>query len=140
MAQDRLIKAELQAKYVKELWFFLTAVIALLACFRAARYLVGLIIKPSLVQLSKDKNDPESIRSGNGRISIRRVPAAVAAAFRIVAFRWTIPIGPRSVASVSELVFIVGYILAIFIWLLVDSMFDLLVHLHPYSTYTFDSA
>lgn len=123
---DRKLKAELQEKYVKELWFFLAAVIALLACIRAGRYICSIIFKPKPLDLglSNKNSNIEAIDGGQtGKLSLRRLPAACSSAFRIVAFRYTIPIGPSSVASISELVFICGYMVAIFVWLLVNSRF-----------------
>lgn len=129
---DYLLKALLQAKYVKELWIFFGGVLALLACGRAVRVLVELLTKPELsggsMQAKPDPENNGASHVGTGRISVRRLPAAISSVFKVVAFRWTIPIGPRAVASFSELVFILGYMTAILIWLLVDSMWlDLLI-------------
>ncbi|KII94680.1 hypothetical protein PLICRDRAFT_169410 [Plicaturopsis crispa FD-325 SS-3] len=125
-AAQRLEKADQQRKYVRELWLFLTAVIALLACVRFARLLLSRWVKPTAHrQTSTTEKGGADVESGqarrDGRVSLRRLPAATASAFRIVAFRWTVPIGLSSVASVSELTFIIGYIVAIFVWLFVDT-------------------
>lgn len=45
-AADRALKAQQQRKYVKELWFFLAAVIALLAVIRVLRFLFSMSFKP----------------------------------------------------------------------------------------------
>jgi len=68
------------------------------------------------------KTSLENIEPGrNGRASWRRLPDAIASAFRILAFRIHIPIGPGSVATVSELTFIFGYITVIFVLLLIKT-------------------
>ena len=124
-AADRALKAQQQRKYVKELWFFLAAVIAILAVIRVLRFLFSLSFKPLRTERESQQEKRVSAETPwpghHGRVFWRRFPGACATAFRTVAFRWTIPIGPSSVASVSELTFIIGYIVAIFIWLLVDS-------------------
>lgn len=120
---ERVLKAKLQEQSVKELWMFIGAVILLLSCVRAGRYLFSCANRPNNTSRQvTPKADPERLRSGSqATISLRRIPAAILSAFRIVAFRLAIPIGPSSVMLVSELTFICGYIIAIFTWLLVNS-------------------
>ncbi|TFY82597.1 hypothetical protein EWM64_g1407 [Hericium alpestre] len=126
---DRLLKAQQQRKYVKEFWLFLTAVIGILAFFRLIFFLSSFIFRPqpatpgdSASATGKEKTTSETVEPGcSRRASWRRLPSAAASVFRIVAFRWTIPIGLKAVASVSELTFIIGYVVAIFIWLLIDT-------------------
>ncbi|EJD01186.1 uncharacterized protein FOMMEDRAFT_90010 [Fomitiporia mediterranea MF3/22] len=54
-------------------------------------------------------------------MSLRHVPSAFASLFRVLAFRTTVPIGPSSVMSVAELVFILGYITALLVWLWINT-------------------
>jgi ferric-chelate reductase len=126
---DRLLKAKQQKVAVQELWTFLASVIALLTCLRALYVLQELFFKPPKVanvgQTDKLALEAPGKTAQRGRTSLRRTPAALAAAFRIVAFRLSIPVGPGSLASVSELVFILGYIAAIFTLLLTDSTVSL---------------
>lgn len=128
-AADRTLKAQQQSLYVKELWLLLTAVIGLLTVINWSSHLLRYLRHnkrdhgdaPSTIE----KTSPEALGQGRtGRISLRRVPDAVSSMFNVVAFRTTIPIGPSSVMSVTELTFIVGYILAILIWLWVDSKYN----------------
>lgn len=120
---DRVLKAKLQEQSVKELWMFIGAVILLLSCIRAGRYLFSRVYRTTVIsRLVTAKSDPECLDSiPKVQMSFRRLPAACLSAFRIVAFRVSIPIGPSSVMLVSELTFICGYIIAIFTWLLVNS-------------------
>jgi ferric-chelate reductase len=124
-AADRLVRDQTQTKFTKQIWYLIASVVALLMFIRIARYLHSFVAipKPTLEKESeKSKSDLEGASSSViGRISLRRLPLAIATAFRIVAFRWTIVIGTFAVSSVSELAFILGYMVAIFIWLLVDS-------------------
>lgn len=121
---DRQFRDQTQTKFTKQIWYLIASVIALLAFIRVARYFYSFVTipKPALEKESETKKpDLERASPRMGRISFRRLPVAVATAFRIVAFRWTIVIGSFAVSSVSELAFILGYMAAIFIWLLVDS-------------------
>lgn len=129
-AADRTLKAYQQSLYVKELWLLLTAVIGLLTVInwssRLLRYLLQTKRDLGDAGSSIEKTSPEALGQGRtGRISLRRVPDAVASMFKVVAFRTTVPIGTLSVMSVTELTFIVGYIVAILIWLWVDSKCDI---------------
>lgn len=122
-AADLLLKAQEQRIYVRQFWIFLASVIAVLAFCHWTSVAWSLIRRPSTTTRhtpEKEKYEPEK-QTRMGRRSWRHLPAAAASAFRIVAFRWTIPIGFRAVSSVSELVFIISYIVALLVWLLVNS-------------------
>lgn len=125
-AADRALKAQQQAKYVKQLWIFMASVLALLTLIRFIRLGLSLLFKPkpsnqsSSTPIEKLVEEP-TVPGQTGKASWRKIPSATAAAFRIVAFRLNIPIGPRAYATVSELTFIFGYIIANFVWLFVDS-------------------
>lgn len=122
---DLLLKAQEQRIYVRQFWIFLASVIAVLAFFHWTSVLWSLICRPTTTAhhtSEKEKYEPEVEKQNRvGRRSWRHLPAATASAFRIIAFRWTIPIGFKAVSSVSELVFIISYIVALLIWLLVNS-------------------
>lgn len=123
------LKAEQQAEYVKQLWLFLTAVIGLLTIVNWTRRLLRTLRSP---KLGVDKTSAFAIEaipfpSGplptgrHSRISFRRIPQMLSSIFRAFAFRTTFPIGPSSVMSVAELTFIIGYIVALLVWLWVNS-------------------
>lgn len=122
-AADRLLKAQLQAKHVKELWLLLTAIISILTL---ANWSVRLLNFAFQWEASSATNNPKPVLESyipgrTGRTSIRRLPVALANAFKIIAFRWTVPIGHVAVASVTELVFIVIYTISMFVLLWVQS-------------------
>ncbi|KAI0321845.1 FAD-binding domain-containing protein [Amylostereum chailletii] len=130
-AADRALKAQQQRKYVRQLWLFLAAVVGFLAAIRLVtalssarrpRSLPPSPSSPSAPQDDKEKSSSHSLRPPLNRgVSWRHLPRASLTAFRIVAFRLTVSIGFGPIGSVSELTFIIGYIVAIFIWLLVDT-------------------
>ncbi|CAL1701427.1 unnamed protein product [Somion occarium] len=123
---DKALKNEQQSEYVKQLWTFLASVVALLTLIRFARLGLSLVLKPKLSSdfpsSTTKKADLERIQPGhNGKVSWRRLPTAFSSAFCIVAFRFNVQIGPRAYASIAELAFIFGYIIAVIVWLLIDT-------------------
>lgn len=121
---DLALKAEQQARYVKDLWILLSCVVAILTLIRVLRSILSFSWSTRHAEkpCSEKTTDVEAVQSGlNGRISLRRLPTALTSAFRIVAFRLNIPVGPGSVASVAELVFILGYIVVMLVLMLINS-------------------
>lgn len=55
-------------------------------------------------------------------MSFTRLPAAVADSFRILAFRWTIPIGSSQELNLVEVGLSLSYIAILFTWTFVNSM------------------
>ncbi|KAI0352818.1 hypothetical protein OH77DRAFT_738752 [Trametes cingulata] len=126
--EDKHIKAIQQKKAIKELWLLIAAIIALLFVVRVLRFAaVALFRRHRSEQPSKEQSEktaPEVIIPGrSGRASWRRIPAAVASGFRIVAFRVQVPLGV-GVASCAELFFICAYI-AVMLALTLTNTFDL---------------
>jgi ferric-chelate reductase len=126
------LKAEQQAKYVKELWITIASVVAFLALIRVLRLLISFIpLSGRPKPVASEKASFETAQPGQtGRISWRRLPTAFASTFRVVAFRLNIPVGPGSVASVAELTFILGYIAIMLVLLLINSKLDMSPYEH----------
>lgn len=121
---ERALRNALQVKHVKELWIFLGCVIGFLSIVNFTRRLFNIVYKSTstIDAPSSEKKDVEDGGSSKTlHYSIRRLPSAMATGFRILAFRLSIPIAPGSILSISELTFILIYIAAMLIWLLVDS-------------------
>jgi hypothetical protein len=126
---DIALKGIQQARVVKQLWIFLTAVIGLLTVINHSRRLFvrfGRRHRSVHSQTSDEKDITiEDARPGaTGKTSLRRLPAAAASAFRVVMFRKTIPLGPGGIISITETTFIVMYIVALLVWLFVDSAYS----------------
>ncbi|KAF8897417.1 hypothetical protein BD779DRAFT_1608032 [Infundibulicybe gibba] len=108
-AADRRVRDEKNANYVKGFWLLLATIIAVLMFIRILRY----ILRPR-----QYSSEPQQARQC---FALHRLLMAIVTGFNAVAFRWTITIGPKSTASVSELVFIIGYMVTAFIFLLIDT-------------------
>ncbi|KIJ94087.1 hypothetical protein K443DRAFT_111033 [Laccaria amethystina LaAM-08-1] len=127
-ADLRRARKQIQLAHVKQLWIFLASVIAFFTVLRVLRLILRIIVvsRPAnrVELVVSEKEDLESTSSTTMRrinSPILRLYAAVATGFRIVAFRWSLPIGPGSVASISELTFIFVYIASMFLWLFLDT-------------------
>ncbi|KAI0774396.1 ferric reductase NAD binding domain-containing protein [Fomes fomentarius] len=117
-AADRALKVTQQKKSIKELWLLITAVIGFLFVIRILRLIVTSLFSrytlstpDTAVSTEKaEKSYPEAVTPGRtGKASWRRLPATLASAFRVVAFRIQVPIGIGA-ASFAELFFICAYI------------------------------
>ncbi|KZS97904.1 hypothetical protein SISNIDRAFT_423350 [Sistotremastrum niveocremeum HHB9708] len=120
-AADKALKNHYQRLFVKDLWIIIASVVAALTLVRGVSYIltsarISARRKPSDLD---EKAEPPS--TNTGRFSPRNIPSAIASAFRIVAFRITVPIGPASCASISELTFICSYIAVLLVFAFVDT-------------------
>jgi hypothetical protein len=129
IADLRRARKQIQLAHAEQLWIFLASVIAFFTVLRVLPLILRFIVvsrSSNRVELMvSEKKDLESTPSTTMRrinSPILRLYAAVATGFRIVAFRWSLPIGPGSAASISELTFIFVYIAVMFLWLFLDSM------------------
>ncbi len=128
---DRLLKATQQRKYVKDLWILLGSILAFLTVIRVLRLLYSLMFSAKRINASADpatpstpseKVDPEALnKTGNGKASFRRLSAAFLSAFRVVAFRLNIPVGPGAKMNVAESLFVFGYIAIMLVLCFIDS-------------------
>ncbi|KDR83594.1 hypothetical protein GALMADRAFT_219415 [Galerina marginata CBS 339.88] len=122
-AADRLIRNKVQIAHVQQLWYFLASVIAFFTIVHALRYSwFKLAPLPEHRNLSaKEKGDEEKSSTRVATSASRRSLSALTTSFRIVFFRWSLPIGPGAISSIAELSFVFSYIAAMFVWLLVDT-------------------
>ncbi|CAA7259897.1 unnamed protein product [Cyclocybe aegerita] len=121
---DRVIRNRIQRERAKQLWYLLACVVALLTIIRFARYVWSRWDKfPTVGQNpTKEKGDEEKdARRPVSSSTFQRAVAAFTTSFRITFFRLNVPIGPGSIASVSELTFILVYIAVMFVLLFVDT-------------------
>ncbi|KZT21993.1 hypothetical protein NEOLEDRAFT_1164338 [Neolentinus lepideus HHB14362 ss-1] len=97
---DRTIRNALAGLYPKEIWYFISSFIFLLS-------VVHLLASPA--------------SSKRGTTSLRRIPAAVVNAWRIIAFRSTLQIGKSYSICLADMFVIFVYILVLFVWALVNT-------------------
>ncbi|KAF8875281.1 ferric reductase NAD binding domain-containing protein [Mucidula mucida] len=106
---DRAIRVQRAADYPKQVWYLLASFIV----FLSICHVISLLF-----------NRARRIQGRNGergRISLRRVPLAFVNVFRVMAFRWTIPIGNYYTLNVAEIFLTAAYIAIIFTWSLINS-------------------
>jgi hypothetical protein len=107
-------------EYPKQVWAFVGASICALSFCNIIYILRVRGRKNKLTRRSQDRrtaNDNEkSVTTDYRTSSWQRLLLATEAAFKIVAFRFTVPYGLTEVLSLSEVFFTVGYLTMILIW------------------------
>ncbi|KZW04273.1 hypothetical protein EXIGLDRAFT_828184 [Exidia glandulosa HHB12029] len=121
MAAARLQRIYLNHEVTKELWYgVVSAFIFVLTVVRIADLLITWYRKSKVadsLRAANEKVEAEAPAQGSqGRTSLRRIPQAIVAAFRIVAFRTTIPIGTQSVMALADVGVVVAYFVAVLTW------------------------
>ncbi|KAF8914049.1 ferric reductase NAD binding domain-containing protein [Gymnopilus junonius] len=122
-SSQRSLRNRLQIAHVRQLWIFLGSVLAFFTAVNFLRYLWSKLFPISKGHdfFTKEKIDEETSNTPLKQSTCRRSLSALTTGFRIVFFRWSVPIGPSVFASVTELSFTFIYIAAMLIWLLVDT-------------------
>lgn len=121
---QRLLRGEKQTRHAKQTWYLIGSIIAFLALIRLLRVVLKRIsLSRAKPTQSSEKGDVEkaALPSTSGNVSLRHLPYAIGAGFRIVAFRYTWSLGSWLAASITESIFICGYIVAMFLFLFIDS-------------------
>ncbi|KAI0775988.1 hypothetical protein BD413DRAFT_257872 [Trametes elegans] len=111
---DKALKEAQQKKAIEELWLLIAGIVAFLFVVRVLRLAAATLLRRRPTQPLAGSGEKATlaevvIPGRTGRASWRRIPGAVASAFRIIAFRVQIPLGV-GVASITELFFILAYI------------------------------
>lgn len=110
---DRPLHKFYNLEYPKELWYFISSFIFVVAVFQFGSLLHSKFAGRVTV------SDPESMTHTQGG-SFRRFPLALLNAYRIIAFRWPVGIGSYTV-NLAEAFLTVTYIVIIFTWTFVNS-------------------
>ncbi|KAF9451639.1 hypothetical protein P691DRAFT_337963 [Macrolepiota fuliginosa MF-IS2] len=122
-AADRLVRDQKQRVAVIHLWIFLGCVLGLFTLINLLTYLLPRVWKRSSVaplqrETSVDKEKPDSRPTYS---FWSRFLAALAATYRIFAFRLLLPVGFGTHMLFSEMTFICAYMAALLMWLLIDT-------------------
>lgn len=123
---DRVLRTQMDLEAVRNIWLLLGSAIVLLTVINVIRQVAFWLHIHGHRHPPTPSGDPEK----RGHLTpppspplsrITRALLSAATAFRIAAFRLPVPIGPNALATISELVFIFGYIAANFLWLFLDT-------------------
>ncbi|KIJ53374.1 hypothetical protein M422DRAFT_202279 [Sphaerobolus stellatus SS14] len=117
---NKALRIARSAAYPKEIWYLVVCVIFLASICHLSSVLWSIRTVRKNRPTSKQIDNPSSETLPGGRTtaksSIRRLPLAIVNAFRIVAFRWTIPLGGTLRVNFVEIFTTVGYLVAILVW------------------------
>ena len=112
-----------RATYPKQVWMFVASGIGFLILCNIIYLLRVRSRKNALMRKSNPSamavagsGDPEKNLASSSSTAAWRPLGAADAAFKIAAFRWTIPYGRNYVLSLSEVFFTLGYLAALLIW------------------------
>ncbi|KAI0746278.1 iron reductase [Daedaleopsis nitida] len=108
--------------YPHHLWWLIATFIALIAISQLASWAIS--TRSSRAPLRKEATDAEIGRyppASNRRFSWRHLPSALANAFRVVAFRWSLNIGTSYTLNFAEVAVTCAYIIALFTWTFINT-------------------
>ncbi|OSC98884.1 iron reductase [Trametes coccinea BRFM310] len=117
---DKPIRVGRNKEYPRQLWWLIASFIALVS--------LSHFLSVAVAKCSRRRTDggttsrPGNTRSSSDhRLSWRRLPLALVNAFRVVAFRWTLPVGQWQSLTFAEVFIVCAYIVALFTWAFVDT-------------------
>jgi heme/copper-type cytochrome/quinol oxidase subunit 2 len=117
-AADKALAHQYNEEYAHQVWWLVAPFL----------FLVGVTYYGSIVlrKLFPGKNKPADVEV-DGRLvrrgfSFRRLPLAIANAYRVVAFRTTLTVGPFSL-NLAEVAITITYIVALFVWSFINSTY-----------------
>ncbi|KAK0454111.1 iron reductase [Desarmillaria tabescens] len=100
---DRDIRVGRTAAYPKQYWYLIASFIALVSLCRILSLAYAYTRRPQ------------------GRSKVWRLPSTVVNVFRIIAFRWTVPLGRSHVMNLAEIFLGVMYLTAMLTWTLINT-------------------
>jgi hypothetical protein len=111
-------------EYLKQYWIFLGSVICFAILVHAITLLLSILRtrrRGSKSASSISEKDVERNTKSSPPSATSRIVSTMITGLRIIFTRLTIPLGFNAVASGLEAAIIIGYLLATFLWLLLDS-------------------
>ena len=124
-AADRAIANHYNEEYAKQVWWLVASFL----------FLVGITNYGSIAlrKLFPGKREPADVEA-DGRVvrhaaSIRRLPLTITNAYRILAFRTTLTVGPFSL-NLAEVALTISYIVALFVWSFINSAYCSITLIH----------
>lgn len=116
---DKTLRMARATEYPHQVWFFLAALLALVAFFQYS----SLLFARLTTRWTRPRADAETPKRSQS-LSWRRLPSALTNTFRIVAFRCTINIGESYSISLAEVALTCMYIIALFTWDFINSEYN----------------
>jgi ferric-chelate reductase len=111
-------------QYPKDAWIVVGSIIA----FVAVCHWLGLLWTYTAARrhiTASTTQPPNSRRPGYNAIKWSRLPIALTNVFRVVAFRWTIPIGNDHTLSATEIFLVCAYVATVYTWAFVNCEYEI---------------
>ncbi|KAH7908727.1 ferric reductase NAD binding domain-containing protein [Hygrophoropsis aurantiaca] len=119
---DDSISSDRFTLYPKEAWYCLATFIFVVSCFNWGSTLHSKFARSK--PISEKEHDPDiEVNQSNirHRPSLRRLPAAIVNAYRVIAFRWTLEFGKTYTLNLAEIFVTVAYIAFLLVWTFVNT-------------------
>ncbi|EIW75440.1 hypothetical protein CONPUDRAFT_112007 [Coniophora puteana RWD-64-598 SS2] len=115
---DKTLRVARNKLYPMQSWYCLALFIFIVGVFQWGSYLHSKYARRH--RNANGESDPElaSERSVRG---VRRIPAALANFYRVIAFRWTLEIGKSYTLCLSEVFVTVAYIVFLYVWAFINT-------------------
>jgi len=124
-AADRTLANYYSEEYAKQVWWFVASFLLLVGITNYGSV--------ALRKLFPGKREPADVEA-DGRVvrrvaSIRRLPLAIANAYRVLAFRTTLTLGPFSL-NLAEVDLTIAYIAVLFVYSFINSAYYSVTLIH----------
>ncbi|KIJ54636.1 hypothetical protein M422DRAFT_200498 [Sphaerobolus stellatus SS14] len=117
---NRTLRTWRANNYPKQQWYMIGIFIFLIACYYFGQLIYAWNLKRSSAGRQSEAGEPAR-GAANNKSSIRRLPFAIANTWRIIFFRFTVPLGWGHHINFAEVAIAAGYILAMLIWEFINS-------------------
>ncbi|KAH7890651.1 ferric reductase NAD binding domain-containing protein [Phlebopus sp. FC_14] len=115
---DKTVGIARNILYTKQAWYCIGLFIFIIGIFQWTLYLHAKLTprRPPSVQ---DKELASAPRTR--AFSLRRLPAALTNAYRVIAFRWTLDIGKTYTLNMAEVFVTLAYIIFVYVWTFINT-------------------
>jgi len=121
------VRLGLSTEYPKQMWYLVVSFLFLVSLGHFLSILWAFQRIQTKCASVNDGSSTVNETPQNGRstgLSLRRLPLAGVNSFRIVAYRWTIPLGGHMRTNFVEIFVVVGFLVAILTWDFIHSEFQ----------------
>ncbi|KAI8973097.1 iron reductase [Trametes punicea] len=115
---DKPIRVGRNREYPHQLWWLMTSFVVL---FSLCHFVSLALLRYSSRRRASGEQSGSTKPLSAPRFSWRRLPLALVNAFRVVAFRWTLPFGQWHDLTLAEVLTACAYVVALFTWAFINT-------------------
>ncbi|KAH7890610.1 ferric reductase NAD binding domain-containing protein [Phlebopus sp. FC_14] len=114
---DKTIRVSRNKLYPIQAWYCIAIFLFIIGIFQWSSFLHSKFVR----RRSASGADEELASSPARDFSLRRIPVALANAFRVIAFRWTLDVGKSYTLNMAEVFITVAYIVFLYVWVFINT-------------------